>query len=95
MCETLACPLYFVRTNNNWKPRIEKLSLIRNKGWKPFVSDVQWIEKIITLRNEEWKHLEMDTCMINRITMLRNQGIETIGCCCGHGNTLPSIIVKK
>lgn len=61
MCNTLSCPLYFVRKNNNI-------------GWKPLV---------------------LDSCMVQRITTLRNQGINTTGCCCGHGISLPDILVSE
>ena len=41
-----------------------------------------------------FKPLILDTCMTERITTLRNQGIETIGCCCGHGISLPDILTR-
>jgi len=58
MCNTVSCPLYFVRQNND---------------------------------NTKWKPLILDTCMTKRVEMLRNQGIQTHGCCCGHGNTLSEL----
>lgn len=44
-------------------------------------------------RNDKngWKPLILDTCMIQRVAILRNQGVETTGCCCGHGVSLPDI----
>jgi len=95
MCNTLSCPLYFVINNTHWKPKSAKLNIVRNKGWKQSVTEIGWIERIFTLKRKKWIPLILDTCMLQRITTLRNQGINTIGCCCGHGISLPDILVRE
>lgn len=41
------------------------------------------------------KEVCIDRCLIDEIKILWNMGIETTGCCCGHGKYIPFIGVKE
>ena len=36
----------------------------------------------------------IDPCMVNLIAFLKERGIETVGCCCGHGIYPMTILVS-
>ena len=43
-----------------------------------------------------WKYIRVDACLRNLIEFLNNVcGVETLACCCGHGEYNMSIIVKS
>jgi hypothetical protein len=58
-------------------------------------------QKIIKLPDGMCEHKQnrevcIDSCIVEQIKCLWESGIETLGCCCGHGNkelTGPSVIV--
>jgi len=35
-----------------------------------------------------------DVCIGKEIQMLNNNGVETVGCCCGHGDDVPTCLVS-
>ncbi len=37
----------------------------------------------------------IDRCLVSEICSLWNEGIETLGCCCGHNTEEPTIAVPK
>lgn len=37
---------------------------------------------------------EIDSCMVDEIESLQNQGMNTLGCCCGHGKYPKTIVVR-
>lgn len=37
----------------------------------------------------------IDECIIDQIQALWDAKIETMGCCCGHGKTKPSVIIHE
>ena len=39
------------------------------------------------------KTISVDRCIADQIKMLWEYGIETTGCCCGHGKDVPNVIV--
>jgi len=45
--------------------------------------------------SHEPKKVYIDTCIVKQIEALWAAGIETSGCCCGHGNKNPSVVVVE
>lgn len=40
------------------------------------------------------RHISIDQCLAQEILFLNDQGIRTVACCCGHGDsTLPANII--
>ena len=42
---------------------------------------------------KELRYVCIDMCIIDQIKALWAVGCQTLGCCCGHGKTRPSVIV--
>ena len=49
-------------------------------------------DKIDTARNN--RKVSIDACISEVILWLWVKGIDTLGCCCGHNKTNPSVIVS-
>ena len=41
------------------------------------------------------KPIRVDSCMKNLIEIMRTKGIETLACCCGHGEYPMTIIIRR
>ena len=41
------------------------------------------------------KYAKVDRCIAPLVAMLNLNGIQTVGCCCGHNEYKPSIMIKK
>lgn len=52
----------------------------------------------IVLNAPSWsskKTICIDACIADTIQMLWKNGIETLGCCCGHGKKCPSVVIAE
>ena len=48
----------------------------------------------VRLKLPNGKVIRVDACMRDWIFRLNRSGIETLGCCCGHGRHRKSVVVK-
>jgi len=58
--------------------------------------DAVWIslpERQYEASGRQNRRVSIDGCIADTITELWNCGTRTLGCCCGHGDTCPSVLV--
>ncbi|MCK5645063.1 MAG: hypothetical protein KAJ19_29960 [Gammaproteobacteria bacterium] len=54
------------------------------------------VPKAKLLRNDYYSkrdYVLIDRCMVDEIIEMNKAGIVTTGCCCGHGETEPTVVV--
>ncbi len=58
----------------------------------------EWSNGGDPVKAPDWWHREticVDRCIIPQIEALWAAGVKTLGCCCGHGKTSPSIVINE